>query len=40
LYALDTTVTLPASTTKKDLENVMRGHMLQQAELMGTYTRK
>ena len=40
LYALDSAVTLPPSTTKKDLENVMQGHILQQAELMGKYTRK
>ena len=40
LYALDTTVTLPPSTTKKDLEKVMQGHILQQAELMGKYTRQ
>jgi hypothetical protein len=40
LYALDTTVTLPPSATKKDLEKVMQGHILQQAELMGKYTRQ
>jgi phosphatidylethanolamine-binding protein (PEBP) family uncharacterized protein len=40
LYALDSTVTLPPSTTKKDLEKVMQGHILQQAALMGKYTRK
>ena len=40
LYALDTTFTLPPSTTKKELEKAMQGHMLKQAELMGKYTRK
>jgi len=40
LYAVDSTFTLPPSTTKKDLEKVMQGHILQQAELMGKYTRK
>jgi Raf kinase inhibitor-like YbhB/YbcL family protein len=40
LYALDTTVTLPPSATKKDLEKVMQGQILQQAELMGKYTRQ
>lgn len=39
LYALDTTLTLPSSTTKRDLEQAMKGHILQQAELMGTYKR-
>ena len=40
LYALDTTFTLPPSTTKKELEKAMQGHILKQAELMGKYTRK
>jgi Raf kinase inhibitor-like YbhB/YbcL family protein len=40
LYALDTTFTLPASTTKKDLEKAMQNHILGQAELMGKYSRK
>lgn len=40
LYALDTTLNLPNSTTKKDLERAMQGHILKQAELMGTYRRK
>jgi Raf kinase inhibitor-like YbhB/YbcL family protein len=40
LYALDTTLNLPPTTTKKDLEKAMQGHILQQAELMGKYTRK
>lgn len=40
LYALDTTLKLPSSTTKADLEKAMQGHILEQAELMGTYQRK
>jgi len=37
LYALDVTLTGLASPGKKDLENAMQGHVLAQAELMGTY---
>lgn len=40
LYALDTTLSLPPSTTKQQLENAMQGHVLKQAELMGTYRRQ
>ena len=40
LYALDTTLELPSSTTKKDLEKAMQGHVLMQAELMGKYRRR
>ena len=40
LYALDTMLDLPASTTKKDLEKAMQGHILGQAELMGKYGRR
>lgn len=40
LYALDTTLNLPPSTTKKDLEKAMQGRILKQAELMGKYARK
>lgn len=40
LYALDTALDLPASTTKKDLEKALQGHILGQAELMGTYRRR
>jgi len=39
LYALDTTLDLPAGTPKGALEAAMDGHILGQAELMGTYTR-
>jgi Raf kinase inhibitor-like YbhB/YbcL family protein len=40
LYALDTSLTLPPSTTKKDLEKAMQGHLLQQVELLGKYARR
>lgn len=40
LYALDTSLNLPPTTTKKDLEKAMQGHILQQAELIGKYARK
>ena len=39
LYALDTTFDLPASTSKKELEAAMRGHILDDSELLGLYTR-
>ncbi len=40
LYALDTTLTLPATTTREDLERAMQGHVLAPAELMGKYRRR
>ena len=40
LYALDTSLNLPPSTTKKDMEKAMQGHLLQQVELMGKYARR
>jgi len=36
LYALDTTLP-PKALTKAELEAAMKGHILAQAELMGTY---
>jgi len=39
LYALDTTLNLPASATKRDLEKAMQGHIVDQAQLMGKYDR-
>jgi Raf kinase inhibitor-like YbhB/YbcL family protein len=39
LYALDTTLDLPRTTSKVELERAMRGHILAQGELMGTYRR-
>jgi Raf kinase inhibitor-like YbhB/YbcL family protein len=40
LYALDTTLDLPSSATKKDLEKAMQGHTLAHVELMGKYRRR
>ncbi len=39
LYALDTVLELPPTTTKAQLEKAMKGHVLAQAELMGKYRR-
>lgn len=39
LYALDTVLNLAEGSAKKDLENAMQGHILEKAELMGTYKR-
>ncbi|MBM3859486.1 MAG: YbhB/YbcL family Raf kinase inhibitor-like protein [Verrucomicrobia bacterium] len=40
LYALDTVLSLPAQATKKQLLDAMKGHVLAEAELVGTYERK
>lgn len=40
LYALDALLGDLGSPTKADLERAMDGHVLAQAELMGTYQRK
>ena len=40
LYALDTLLTLPATGGKAEVERAMKGHVLAQAELMGTYKRR
>lgn len=40
LYALDTLLDLPQSSTKSDLEKAMRGHILAQAELIGLYKKQ
>ncbi len=40
LYGLDTELRLNSSATKKDVEAAMQGHVLAQAELMGTYQRR
>jgi hypothetical protein len=37
LYALDTRLDLPASARKADLEKTMNGHVLERADLSGTY---
>ncbi|MES2345224.1 MAG: YbhB/YbcL family Raf kinase inhibitor-like protein [Chlamydiota bacterium] len=39
LYALDCMLDLAEGATKKELEKAMIGHILSQAELMGTYNR-
>jgi Raf kinase inhibitor-like YbhB/YbcL family protein len=37
LYALDTELGDLGTPTKADVEKAMRGHVLEQAELIGTY---
>ena len=37
LYALDTLLTAMESPTKTDLEQAMKGHVLEKAELIGTF---
>ena len=39
LYALDTQLPDLGAATKADVERAMHGHVLEQAELMGTYER-
>lgn len=39
LYALDTTLNLPPSSSKSDLENAMKGHTVAKAQMMGRYKR-
>lgn len=39
LYALEQTLTLDKYATKQDLENAMRGHILDEAQLMARYKR-
>lgn len=39
LYALAVTVDLPPGSTKADLEAAMKGHILAEGQLMGTYKR-
>lgn len=39
LFALDTTLNLLDSTTAKDLENGMKGHIIAKAELIGKYSK-
>lgn len=40
LYALDTMLSLPASTTKEDLLKAATPHLIEKAVLMGRYDRK
>jgi Raf kinase inhibitor-like YbhB/YbcL family protein len=37
LYALDTTLNLTSYATRSQVINAMQGHILEQAEYMGTY---
>ena len=39
LYALDTDLSLGSGATKSQVEDAMQGHILAQAQLMGTYKR-
>ncbi|MDP2705834.1 MAG: YbhB/YbcL family Raf kinase inhibitor-like protein [bacterium] len=40
LYALDVVLELPAGSNKKEVEEAMIGHVLEQASLVGMYQRK
>ncbi len=40
VYSLDTKLTIPSSSRKKDLEKAMEGHVLAQGEIVGLYRRK
>ncbi len=40
LFALDAEIRLPSGATHEDLSEAMEGHVLERAELMGTYRRK
>lgn len=40
LYALDTELSLKSGAAKRDLVKAMKGHVLAEGELMGTYQRK
>lgn len=40
LYALDTELSLKSGAGKGDLVNAMKGHVLAESQLMGTYQRK
>jgi Raf kinase inhibitor-like YbhB/YbcL family protein len=39
VYALDAKPTLPAGASKKDLLGAMKGHVLAEGEIVGTYSR-
>lgn len=40
LYALDTMLNLPEGSSKSQVEKAMQGHILDKAEVVGTYQRK
>lgn len=39
-YALDTKLSLPSNSRKKDVENAMKDHVLAKGELVGLYSRR
>ncbi len=39
IFAIDTLLNLPDGTTKKNVEKAIEGHILDKAEIMGTYQR-
>ena len=39
LYAVDTELGIPASSSRKDVEAALKGHVLETAQLTGAYTR-
>ncbi len=39
LYALDTVLSLPKGSKRKELEKVIQGHVLEQGELMGIFSK-
>ena len=39
LYALDTKLDLPSGASRKEFDQAMSGHVLETAELVGTYSR-
>jgi Raf kinase inhibitor-like YbhB/YbcL family protein len=40
VYALDGELGLPAGKSKRDVEQAMKGHILAQGQLVGTYSKK
>lgn len=40
LYALDSELSLTANAAKKDILGAMQGHIIQRAQIIGTYQRK
>lgn len=40
LYALDVMLNLPVGSFKKDIEFAMKGHILDETELLGRYIRE
>lgn len=40
LYALDSVLNLREGSTRKELEKAMQGHIIDKAEIIGTYSKK